>query len=107
LQLDKLLQDDVSIGRLPIRGETHEFVLTAVDLEPAVVGKRGVQEAERMREPHFLIEFDRVAPTNAIGGCAPLSDAVEREDAGLFKRAWEERARGVTLVMIEEEETCA
>jgi hypothetical protein len=50
-------------------------------------------------EPQLAREPDLVARSDADCGGRPLPDAVEREDRCLGERAWEERARGMALVM--------
>jgi len=50
LQVDDVLENLLRIGRLAVWREAHEFVLAFVDLEAGVIGKRRIQEADRMRE---------------------------------------------------------
>src|SRR5438445_8707301 len=46
-----------------------------------------------------------VAGTDAVGRRAPFADTVERQDGRLLERAGEEGAGGVTLVMVQEQQT--
>lgn len=45
-QIDELLQDEVAVTRLAVGGEPHELVFAGVDAEAAVMGERGVEQAE-------------------------------------------------------------
>ena len=49
----------VQVTGLAIRRQSHHLVLAGVDLESGVVGERGVEEAERVRE----VEARRRCPT--------------------------------------------
>ena len=91
-----------AIGR-----QTHELVFAAVDLEPAVIGERGIQQPQRMGKLQFAQQPDTVAFAIADGRRAPFAHAVEREDCRCVKRAGKECARGVALVMFRENKTGA
>src|SRR5437016_3199322 len=93
--------DQVYIFRLAVRGEPHEFVFTAVDFEAAIVGKRGVEQTERVRKLEMMGQLDAVATARAERSRRPLPYAVHRQDRGLLKRTGEERARCVALVVVE------
>ena len=87
-----------------VRRQPHQLVFAAVDLEPAVVGEGRVEQPERVRKLHLLRQLDRVAAADADRGRRPLADAVERQDGGLVERAREERAGGMALVVIREDD---
>ena len=46
----RLLEDQVLVDRPAIRGQPHQLVLAAVDLEATVVGECRIEQAERVRE---------------------------------------------------------
>ncbi len=107
LEVHQVLADRLRVHRLAVGGESHELVLAGVDLEAAVVGERGVEQAERVREPQLGVEADPVAAPDALRRGRPLPDAVEGEDRRLLERRGEERARGVGLVVLGEQEALA
>ena len=104
LDVDQMLRDQVPVDRAAVRRQSHQLVLAAVHLEAAVVGECGVQQPERMRKLQLACQRDLVAPPDAQRRRAPLADAVEGQDRGLVERARKERARGVALVMVGEDE---
>ena len=104
LQVDQVLEDQVGVLRLAVGGQAHELVFAGVDLEAGVVGEGRVEQAERVREPELVRQLDPVAPADAEAGGRPLADAVEREDRRLLERRREERAGGVRLVVLGEDE---
>ena len=52
-QINQMLKNPLDIFRLAIRRQTHQLVLTGIDLEPGVIGEGGIQQAERVREINF------------------------------------------------------
>ena len=52
-EVDQFVQDELNEFGLPIGGQAHQLVLSRIDLEACVIGKRGVEQAERMREVQF------------------------------------------------------
>ena len=56
-----------------------------------------------MREPQLLQQLDLVAPPHRDAPGRPLSDAVQRQDGRLLEGGREEGARGVGLVVLEED----
>ena len=54
LQIDQIVVDQIGIFRLAIRREAHDLVFAGIDLEAGIIGKRGIEQAERVREMNFL-----------------------------------------------------
>ena len=88
--------------RLPIRGETHHLVLVAILGEAEELRKRGIENAQRMREgngaPHFYLIALPYAPHHA----AEITEAVDGDDGGLLKGRCEECAGEVRPVVLDE-----
>ena len=90
-------------GRTPVRRQPHHLVLVFVHGESEVGGERGVEHAERVREPDLTLKGDvggSVRPALAMAGreCRPFADAVRGQDRGARRRGREERrgrVRGV------------
>ena len=99
-EIDQMPVNRLLIKRPPVGREAHQLVLPAVDLEPAIVRKRGIQEPERMRKLNPIRQLDPVPAPDAHRRRRPFPDAVERQDRRLVKRTREERAGGVTFVVI-------
>ena len=91
LHVDQVLVDGFLVHRAPVRSEPHEFVFTAVDLEPAVVGERRVQKAERMRKREVVRQPDVVAASHpkvvVLHSPTPSSVRIAARANGLGKNA--------------------
>ncbi len=107
VHLDDLPPDDVGEPRLSVGREPHQLVLAAVHLEPAEVGERRVEEADRVGEAQLEEHVERRALPVADRGRRPLADAVHRQDRRLLVRRREERRRRVRLVVLGEEDLSA
>src|SRR5262249_53996072 len=103
LEVDESGEDRVLMNRLAVRRQTHQLILAAVHLEPAVVREGRVKQAKRMRKLEMMRQPNPVPGADAERRRAPLAHAVERQNRGLVERAGKERARGVTLMMIGED----
>ena len=75
----QLVEDQLDVLRLAVGRESHDLVLTGVHPEPGVVGKCGIEEAERMREVRLRQELERVSVAAAVAARRPLADAVDRQ----------------------------
>jgi hypothetical protein len=82
----------------------HELVLALVDLEPAVGGERGVEEAERVGEADLLQDLDLVPAPDADRRRRPFARAVDGQDRRVLEgRRVEARGRVADVVLGEEE----
>ena len=93
--MDELVLDQISIFRLTVRRQTHYFVFTGVDLEPGVIGKGGVKEAQGVREVDFLYDFELLTVSYGQRSCRPFTDTIKRQHSRPFKRRWIEGTRRV------------
>ena len=50
LEVDEPLEDQVAVDRAAVGRQAHQLVLAAVDLEAAIVGERGIEQTQRVRE---------------------------------------------------------
>ena len=98
-RLDQMFADEWREDRRSVGRKAHQFIFARIDAEPGVVGKRAVEQSERMRKADFLAQFDRVATSDTPTGCRPFPHAVERHDRGFFERTRKERAGRVRLVV--------
>src|SRR5437660_12398261 len=57
-QIDQIVVDCLDETGLPIRRQAHQFIFARVDPEPAVGGKCGIEQPERMRKPKLFEHFD-------------------------------------------------
>src|SRR5581483_11822632 len=51
----------IDLGRLPVRREPHDLVFVAVMREAEVLRERLVEDPERMREVHLVLDRDGAA----------------------------------------------
>jgi len=47
-QIDQMFVYQIGIRRLAVRSQTHDLILTGVDLESCVIGKRGIEQSKRV-----------------------------------------------------------
>ena len=104
LEVDEVLVDGVLVDRLAVRSQTHQLVLAAVDPEAAVVRESRVEQTQRVRELQVVSQSKRVARPGPVGSCAPLADAVQGEDGGVFEGAGKECAGGVALMVVHKDQ---
>ncbi len=102
LQVDQVIENLVDILGLAIGRQAHQFVFARIHLEAGVVGKRRIQQAERMREVDFLEDFQRVAAPDGQRGGGPFADAVHGQHGGLLEGRGEEGAGGMAQVVLGE-----
>ena len=86
LDFHHLADDAIDIARLAVRRQPHELVFARIDLEPAVVRERRVEETERMRELLLVRDLEMVAATDTVRRGGPLTDTVHRQDRRLLER---------------------
>ena len=103
-QVEQVVVDLLDVAGLAVRREAHQLVLAAVDLEAGVVREGRVQQAEGVREVDLLEQAQAIAAAEAEGAGRPLPHAVEGEDGGAGEGRGEERAGGVRLVVLGEED---
>ena len=103
-EVHQMLEDQVPVDRLPVRGQTHQLVFAAVDLEAAIVGKRRIQQAQRVGERDVVDQADAIPFADTVGGRAPLADPVQGHDRRPVEGAREKRAGGMALMMIGEDQ---
>ena len=87
-----------------VRRQSHHFVLAAVDSETGVVSEGAVEQSQAVGKAQFFQQRDLVSLADADRAGGPLADAVDRQDRGFFERRRIERAGGMALVMIAEEQ---
>ncbi len=103
-EVDEVVAHELRVAGLAVRGQPHELVLARVDLEPAEVGDRAVQEAERVRVLDLLEQLDPVAVPGADRRRRPFPDPVDGEDRrALERRGVEGRGRVGGVVLGEEQ----
>ena len=105
--LDQAIEDALGVARLSVGREAHHLVLAGVDLEAGVVGERRVEHAERVRVVQLGQQAQVLAAPDAVRGGRPLADPVHGQHGRLGERRREERARGMRLVMLREEDLAA
>ncbi|MPN56847.1 hypothetical protein SDC9_204540 [bioreactor metagenome] len=75
-----MLKDLLPIDRPAIRGQTHQLVFAAVHFEPAVIGERGVEQAQGMRELE-LLQQRKPRSLAVTDRCrAPFAHSIDREN---------------------------
>ncbi|OQA55636.1 MAG: hypothetical protein BWY42_01390 [Candidatus Omnitrophica bacterium ADurb.Bin277] len=99
-QVDQLFQDQVPVDRLAVGSEPHDLVFAGIDPETRVVGERGIEKAERVREPYFGMDLDRIPFSRSEARGRPFSDAVHRDKSRLLEWRREKSGRGVRLMML-------
>ena len=104
LQVDQVLEDQVLIDGLSVRGQAHQLVFAAVDLETAVVGERRIEQPQRMRELQLPQQPQLVAFADAERRRAPLAHAVNGQDGGPLEGAGKESAGGMAFVVVGEDQ---
>ncbi len=104
LQVHQLAQYRRRVARLAIRREPHQLVFAVVDRESAVVGKRRVQQPDRVWKPQLALDLDAVAAPDAETGGRPFPGAIERQDCRFLERRGEKGACSVRLMMPGENE---
>src|SRR3989338_5273003 len=98
-QIDKMVQDRLGVDGLPVRRQSHQFILAGIDPKTKIVGKRRVQEPERVRKMDLRVDLHAVSLPGTKACRRPLSHAVDGEEGGAFKRRGVERGRGMGLMM--------
>ena len=92
--------NEILVNRLAERRQTHQFVLAAIDLEPAIVSERRIEQPDRMRKLQMMGKIDFVSRSCSHDRGAPFTNPIERQNGGFLEWAREKRACGVTFVMI-------
>ena len=103
LQIDKMIKNLVDVFRLAIRRQSHDLVFAGVDLEAGVIGKRGIQQTNRMRKVDLAGDVQSIAVTDTGRGCRPFADPVERQNGGFLERRRKERRSSVALMVVGEQ----
>ncbi len=85
--------DLIDIGRVTVGRHPHDFVFAVVDAEAQERGKRGIEQAQRVREALFGEQVDLVrgpiaeaALGEATCSGGPFADPVNCHDCGFFER---------------------
>ena len=107
LEIDHVLEDRRCKARLAIGREAHDLVLSRVHLEPEILGKGGIEQAEGMRKVDFLVDRKVRASAKPHARRRPLADAIHRQHHRLLEWRGEESARGVAQVMLGEAQPVA
>ncbi len=100
VEVDQVVEDGVHVAGLAVGGEAHQLVLAGVDPEAAVVGERGVEQAEGVREVELADHLDLMAPPHPDARGGPLPHPVEGQDRRGLERRGEEGRSGVALVVL-------
>ncbi len=96
--------DTIEIGGLSVRRESHDLVFRGVDLEPEIVRKGAVEEAEGVGKADLVGKGDGVSASESACCGAPFADAVDGEDGGFVKGGDEEGGGSVAAVVFAEED---
>ena len=102
-----MIENEFCVFRLAIGGEAHHLVFAGVDLEAGVIGRGGIQQAERMREVDLLEDFELVAVANSGRRRRPFADAVHGEHRRILIRRGVERRSRVAQMMLAEQKLLA
>ena len=81
LEINHLVENEVDVSGSAVRSEAHELVFAAVDPESAVVGKRGVKQAQRVWKVDLPLGDQPVALAEPDRRGRPLADCIETEDS--------------------------
>ena len=103
--VDQMSFYQLDISGLTIGGQPHQFVFAAVDLEAAVVGEGGVEQAEGVGEADLLEQRDVAAFTEHDRGGGPLAHTIHDQNEGAIKRRGVEGRGGVGEVVFGEEQS--
>ena len=99
-----MIENGLHVGRLAVGCEPHHLVLAGIDLEAGVVGERGIEQPERVREMDFLRHLELVAASNRGRGRGPFADAVHRQHGGFLERRRKKSGSGVALMVLAKQE---
>ena len=100
LQVEQVVEDQVGIPRLAVRRQAHQLVFIAIDVESDEIGKRRIEQPERVGKVQLAAELDPVAASDAEATGGPFPDAVHGQDRRLVIGRGIEgagRVRDVTL----------
>ncbi len=104
LYIDEVFADLGRVDAFAIGRQAHQFVFPGVDLEAGIVGEGRIQQTERVRVANFPQQLQFPSASDAETCRGPFACAVQGEHRGGFKRAREEGAGCVTLVMFGEQQ---
>jgi hypothetical protein len=104
LEVDQVVADQARKPRLPIGRKAHQLVLAGIDPEAGVIRERRIEQSEAVREADLLDDVDPVAVAERGCGGAPLADAVHRQHQRVLERRRIERARGMGVMMLGEQQ---
>jgi hypothetical protein len=107
LQVHDLVEDHILEPRVAVRCKAHDLVFARVDLEARVIGESRVKQPERMREMQLLFDLEPVAASDGDRRRRPFADAVDGEHESFLERRGKESARGMTVVMLGEQQPLA
>ena len=102
LQIQQLIENQIGVLGLAVGRESHELVLTGVDLETGEVGKGRVQHAERVWEVDLPLRCQALALAKPDRGRGPLPYPIHAQDRRALERAREESRGGMGLMMLGE-----
>lgn len=89
IQIHELVENLFGIKRLAVRCQPHQLVFARVDHEAREVSKGEVQHAEGVRKIDLPLWRETAVLAQPNGGCRPLADAIQAQDASALERAWE------------------
>src|SRR5262249_37159216 len=93
--IDEVLLDQVDVAGLSIRRQAHHFILTGIDLEAGVIGKRGVKQSKRMGKVDLFMDHQLIAVPRKYRNGYPFTHPVHGQERSLFKRRREKCGGGV------------
>ena len=99
-QIDQVLEDHVLINGPTVGSQAHQLIFAAVDLEPAVISERRIEQPQRVRKLELLEKAQLVPLALAERRRAPLAHAVQCQNSGLLIRARKKGAGGMALVVV-------
>src|SRR6185436_19086757 len=99
-----MLVDRLDKSRFSIRRQPHQFVFARIDTESAVGRERRVKQSQGMREAQLLEQFQALVPPLSDGRGRVLAYTIDGQNSSLVKRRGVERAGGVGLVVLSEQD---
>src|SRR5580765_7449275 len=94
------LPDFLDERRVAVRRESHHLELVSVFGKTEELRDRQIQETQRMREEHAILDGQARTTSNTTGRADEIAEAIDRAEIGIFDWAREEAARQVRRVML-------
>src|SRR4051794_9443242 len=102
LQVHEMVQNQLCVFRFAIGRQPHHLIFTGIDLESGVVGKSGIEQAQRMWKMDLPRRREMIVAAQAQRRRGPFTYAVHRQNGCPLKRRSEKGRSGMTLMMLRE-----